>query len=202
VSTARAALRWRAALACAALAAAAAARGESLYVIEQLVVNVSSAPDADGERIATVRSGDRVEVLERTGQQIHVRLASGRDGWIRAGYLSADEPSRTRLAQRDLEVVQLRAQLRDLEQELGAARRAAASTGGAPLRAAAAASGDAEATAAPPAALFGLRAAERPRRVWPWALSSALLALGVGFVLGILTLDRRIRRKYGGLRIY
>jgi hypothetical protein len=33
-------------------------------------------------------------------------------------------------------------------------------------------------------------------------LTAALLALVAGFVLGWRVLDRRIRRKYGGLRIY
>ena len=37
---------------------------------------------------------------------------------------------------------------------------------------------------------------------WGWLISVALLALAAGFVLGWRLLDRRIRRKYGGLRIY
>jgi hypothetical protein len=40
------------------------------------------------------------------------------------------------------------------------------------------------------------------RPVWHWALGSFAVALGLGFVLGWYVLDRRIRRKYGGLRIY
>jgi len=50
--------------------------------------------------------------------------------------------------------------------------------------------------------LFAGAEQENPRRVWPWALGAALPALAVGFALGALALDRRIRRKYGGLRIY
>jgi len=33
-------------------------------------------------------------------------------------------------------------------------------------------------------------------------VGSAAVSLGCGFLLGWRTLDRRIRRKYGGLRIY
>ncbi|MGH7750394.1 MAG: hypothetical protein ACREQ5_37325, partial [Candidatus Dormibacteria bacterium] len=35
-----------------------------------------------------------------------------------------------------------------------------------------------------------------------WRIGALLLALGAGFALGWRMLDRRIRRRYGGLRIY
>src|SRR6185312_16932350 len=53
---------------------------ETQYVIEQLVVNVNSAPDASGQRVATIKSGDAVEVLDKQGDQIHVHLANGTQG--------------------------------------------------------------------------------------------------------------------------
>jgi hypothetical protein len=45
-------------------------------------------------------------------------------------------------------------------------------------------------------------AAVSQHRPWGWLALTALFALGAGFVLGWRLLDRRIRRKYGGLRIY
>lgn len=45
-------------------------------------------------------------------------------------------------------------------------------------------------------------AAEPVRGAWEWLLIAALLGLAAGFALGWRVLDRRIRRKYGGLRIY
>ena len=175
------------------------ARSEALYVVEQLVVNVNSSPDAGGERIATVKSGERLEVLERSGEQVHVRLADGKDGWVRSGYLSADEPLRTRLAERSAEVARLKEDVERLQAQLTAARAPVAAPAHAPAAAAAA--------AAPPpgpsaSALFDLGAEAAPVRVWPWALGSALFAFIAGFAVGLLVLDRHIRRKYGGLRIY
>jgi hypothetical protein len=38
--------------------------------------------------------------------------------------------------------------------------------------------------------------------VWAWASGCSLIALALGFLLGWRALDRRIRRKYGGLKIY
>ena len=177
------------------LTAATTLRAESLYVIEQLVVAVNSAPDASGERVATLKSGDRVEVIERSGEQVHVQLGSGPEGWVRASYLTAEEPLRTRLAQREAEVARLGDEVKRLESQL---RASAAPAAAAPAPSAAVV----EDSAAPPGrALFGA-GEERPRPVWPWMIAAALIAFGSGFGLGALLLDRHIRRKYGGLRIY
>ena len=180
-------------------------RAEDLYVIEQLVVSVSSTPDGSGEHIASVRSGDALEVLERSGDEVHVRTRSGREGWIRASYLSAQEPLRPQLAQRTAEVARLKEEVSRLQAQLEAARSpASAAPGGGPAAPTAAltAAVAAEDAATTPRALFAAQEEENPRRVWPWALAAALLALCVGFALGALVLDRHIRRKYGGLRIY
>ena len=187
----------------AGLTVAATLRAESLYVIEQLVVGVSSAPDASGERVATLKSGDRVEVIERSGEQVHVQLAGGRDGWVRASYLTAEEPLRARLVQRDAEVARLGDEVKRLESQL---RTSAVPAAHVPAVAATAvppsAAAIAEDSATPPGrALFGA-GEERPRPFWPWIIAAALIAFGSGFGLGALLLDRHIRRKYGGLRIY
>lgn len=193
-------------LAVALLTTASALHAEPLYVIEQLVVAVASAPDASGERVATLKSGDRVELLERAGEQAHVRLANGREGWLRASYLTAEEPLRVRLAQRDAEVARLGEELSALKAQQRANTTPAAATtvasgSGAAGGAAAAASAAEDAGAAPAAALFNV-SEERPHMLWPWTLATALIGFGVGFGLGALMLDRHIRRKYGGLRIY
>ena len=180
------------------LTAAATLRAEPLYVIAQRVVAVNSAPDASGERVATLKSGDRVEVIERSGEQVHVQLGNGREGWVRASYLTAEEPLRTRLAQREAEVARLGEEVKRLEAQLRASAAPAAPAAAASAPPAAVV----EDAAAPPGrALFGA-GEERPRPVWPWMIAAALVAFGSGFGLGALMLDRHIRRKYGGLRIY
>jgi hypothetical protein len=40
------------------------------------------------------------------------------------------------------------------------------------------------------------------RPTWKWVVGSSAFCLLVGFIFGWRTLDARIRRKYGGLRIY
>ncbi len=238
------------------LAAAPAIHAETLYVIEQLVVNLNSAPDGSGERVASIKSGDAVEVLDRQGDQVHVHLTSGAEGWVKKSYLSAEEPLEYRLRESRAEVEKLKQDVERLEAQLAARtsrgaqtdpsgassappdppastvpRRAPAATGGptatlAPTSAAVAQSAKVVPTA-PPAS--GSMAGPRedshgaegtvsspvsepsyfmtppeapPHPTWHWALGSFVSALALGFALGWQMLDRRIRRKYGGLRIY
>jgi Bacterial SH3 domain len=193
--------------------AAPASQAESLYVIGQIIVAVSSDPAGGGEHVATIRSGDQVELLERQSDQVHIRLANGREGWVKASYLSPEEPPQLRLNARTAEVEKLKQDVGRLESELAAAR-AAANTRGAPQTPAAQIT---ERGADPPrpshvvhdAPFFsspdqatGPMQASSSARSWTMLLGSSALALCVGFALGWRTLDRHIRRKYGGLRIY
>jgi len=186
----------RALAALAALALSAAAGAEPRYVIEQLVVNVMSGAE-DGERIAVLKSGERVEFLEKNGELAHVRLANGKDGWLRASYLMSEEPLRLQLTQREAELAQLKQQLSELEERL----RSASAAASAPAPAATPAASAAAPAVATPTLFSAGEGAPFPR-LWPWILTAGLAGLGFGFAFGALLLDRHIRRKYGGLRIY
>jgi hypothetical protein len=176
------------------LGAHAACAADALYVVEQVVVSVNSSADGSGERVASLKSGDRVELIERAGESVHVRLPDGKDGWLRAIYLSGDEPTRPRLQQSEAEVARLKAEVSRLEAELA---------GAASVRGAAAAAPAPEESPVPsPGALFNAAPEAGARRVWPWTALTALVGLAVGFALGWRTLDRTIRKKYGGLKIY
>jgi hypothetical protein len=61
---------------------------------------------------------------------------------------------------------------------------------------------DVERAAAVPPPPEETAAAAPARSPWGWLAVTALLALAAGFLLGWRLLDRRIRRRYGGLRIY
>jgi len=157
-------------------------------------------------------SGDQVDVLEREEDRVHIRLASGRDGWVKASDLTADPPLRLQLAgrtheleERTHELDQAHQQLAVLQAELERARAAVPPVGAAPRAAAAAGALEATLAAEPArngASWFGTQG-EWPREVrWSWLLLAAVLALLAGVALGWRLLDRRIRKRYGGLRIY
>jgi hypothetical protein len=134
-----------------------------------------------------------------------VRTAGGREGWIRVSYLQSAEPLRPQLAERTAEVARLKEDVSRLEKDLQAAHASASIAPKPPARSSAV-----PLPGAPPEpvvreprrGLFEDAPDEGGRRVWPWALAAGLAALCVGFALGLFTLDRHIRRKYGGLRIY
>jgi hypothetical protein len=194
------------------VAIACAARAEQRYIVEQLVVNMTAEPANTGDRVAQLKSGDAVEFIEKQGEFAHVRLASGAEGWIKASYLTAEVPLRERLAARDRELDKLRAAL--------AQARAEAAAGAAPAgtkpkpgpssaanvpdeRAAGAGAAAGDSNATPVAPLLAMReTTARPSYGRPVLIVASLAALALGFALGWRTLDRRIRRKYGGLKIY
>jgi hypothetical protein len=210
--------------------AAPAVNADPVYVIEELVVSIASAPGPEGERIGQVKSGDKLELLEREGDEAHVRLPSGTEGWIKASYLSAEEPLQHRLTERTAEVEKLKQEGEKLKQDMSrlesqlAAARAAHNVAPAPaptptLTPAPAGTPGPNTppteTIPPPVsdALSGgstpiretvfLRSPDRPGQTpWPLVLGTSFVMLLAGFVLGWKTLDRRIRQKYGGLRIY
>jgi hypothetical protein len=61
---------------------------------------------------------------------------------------------------------------------------------------------DAERAAALPSPEEAATGLQPAYGAWGWLVATALLALAAGFLLGWRLLDRRIRRRYGGLRIY
>lgn len=189
------------------LAVAPLAGAESLYVIEHLVVGVNSAPDDAGERIASVRSGERVEVLERFGDEVRVKLESGPEGWMKASYLSAEVPLAVRLAERTRELETARSSLGRVQRELAAAQAALAEAAARPAEPLPGGQPQPEEPSA--AALLPAQGPLFPRPPepqagfgWGWLVLASAAALAAGFALGWRMLDRRIRRKYGGLRIY
>jgi SH3 domain-containing protein len=195
----------RAALWLALALAASVSHAETSYVIDQLVVGVSASSDAESERVGQVKSGDKLEVIERDGDQTHVKLANGKDGWLKSSYLTNEPPPQARLTERTAEVEKLKSEgeklrtegdklkqdVTRLEAELAAARAAHNATSDAPQ---------------PPAPIHDtvfLREPERQSSTsWQVLLGVAGVMLLVGFIAGWTTLDRKIRQKYGGLKIY
>jgi hypothetical protein len=177
---------------------------ETAYVSDQLVLNVYTEQNQQGQRLATLHSGARVETLATSADFTQVRLADGTTGWVKSSYLTTDEPAAVRVKQLQEELDRSRAttpalaeaaaksELDRREREL-ADKQAQLSQKQAELDAALAARqpGAASAPRAPPRSLgAGLM------------VGTTLAAAALGFWGGYLTLARRVRRKFGGLKVY
>jgi hypothetical protein len=157
--------------------------------------------------------------LEKIEGYTRVRLVDGREGWIRSSYLTAQIPATQRLkelekqlasgatpsAQPDPQVAQelklVKEQNAALQSEVAALKQAATQSAQSPAQMAAPVSTAAE----PVGQLQGpqppVESTLMPARMW--AIPAIVLAAGsLGFFLGYQALARRIRRKYGSVKIY
>jgi TolA-binding protein len=211
------------AFAAATLLALPAAAAGTAYVSDELVLGVYAEQNGQGQRLATLHSGASVETLAVNGEFTQVRLSDGIAGWVKTAYLTTQEPATVRIKQLQeeldrsrattpalaeaaarSELEQLKRALKDKQAELDALRaeQVPAATAGpadsTTANAGGAASG-AAVGAAPPAGGMAAVSAAAARR---WAGAAVLAALACGFWLGYATLARRVRHKFGGIKVY
>jgi SH3 domain protein len=108
------------------LTSPAAAQERQQYISDEITLTLRDGPRNDATYLGTVKSGDRVALLESLGPQsfARIRTGDGREGWITARYLTDEPAARTALngVRRDLD--QARARIRELESELGKSQTA------------------------------------------------------------------------------
>jgi len=189
----------------AALLYASLVNAQPMFVIDRVVLNVYENPSTAGGKIATLQTGDSVETLDTVQDYVRVRMASGQEGWIRTGFLTVQAPAAVRLKQLEesrlaAENSRLRAENFALDQQVKVLTQMTMHQLTAGVAAAAAQTvllGPARQPAAPSAA--GAEAPGWPWWVWPAGVASCVV---LGFLLGYQTLARRIRRRYGRMKIY
>jgi SH3-like domain-containing protein len=191
---------------------AAQAAAATAYVSDELVLGLYAEQNNQGQRLATLHSGARVETLSVIGEFTEVRLNDGTSGWVKSAYLTTREPATVRVKQLEeeldqrrattpalaeaaarSEVLQLRRELAAKQSELDAARGAPAQ----PATASNPASGSGTSLAGAAAGVF----APSSTPLWTWGVA-LLLALSCGFWAGYAALARRIRHKFGGIKVY
>lgn len=189
---------------------AAAATAAPAYVSDELVLGVYSEQNNQGQRLTTLHSGASVETLAVNGDFTQVRLNDGTTGWVKSAYLTTQEPAVVRIKQLQDELDRSRAttpalaeaaarsEVEQLKRELAAKQSELVAVNAALSPAAGSGAADAGATRAAGGAA-GVAAA--PGHVWI-DVAAMLVALSGGFWLGYATLARRIKHKYGGLKVY
>ena len=181
-----------------------------LFVSDKLVLNVYSEPEQAGSRVGTIETGDAVDELERGEGFVRIRLSDGREGWVGSNYLTTDAPAAVQL--RDLqrqqksstqavdkkaaeEIARLKKESESLQTQLKELKAAAASAP-APDD-----DGVLEGASPAPQQLASAAPSSSGGSTWLWILVVVATA-GLAYTAGYQSLARRIRKKFGGLRIY
>ena len=146
--------------------------------------------------MTTLHSGASVEVLAREGEFAQVSLGNDKVGWVKASFLTAHEPAAIR-------VKALEAELARIHSSTPAMAEAAARSELATLKQQLAAR-QTEAAALPTAAPAPVVAPPSSRRGDSLGILilTGLVCLLAGFGLGYATLARRIRQKFGGIKVF
>ena len=187
-------------------------RGEQQYISDKLVVNVYAEANQESDKLETLESGDAVESIEKVDTFTRIRLADGREGWIKTSYLTAQPTAAVRLKELEKERATGSAapavpdphaaqELKLLKEQNAALQGEVAALKQTPAQPAAP-------IAAAPEPAGVLQGAEpqtdRPMRTMHyWAIPTLVITAAVlGFLFGYQTIARRIRRKYGSVKIY
>jgi SH3 domain protein len=184
---------------------AAGAAAETAYVTDSLRLGLHAAPDTSDRPFENLISGTAVEVLERNPSYARVRLADGREGWVKATFLIAGKPAAARVAE-------LEAELERQGETANAAKTAQAAAEQELARYTAelqAKTGSAETLEETLARLREENRAheqrlEAYRYALPmkWVIPALVVMLVAGFLAGLWWLDALIRRRHGGFRVY
>jgi len=181
------------------------AAAATAYVSDELVLGVYAEENSQGSRLATLHSGSSVETLAQNGDFTQVRLSDGTTGWVKAAFLTVNEPAVVRIKRLEEELDRSRATTPALAEAAARSEverlKLALAAQQTELDAARAGGSAITATAPAPGPMSALHAAVAPR--WPIvAAGSAALGLACGFWLGYAMLARRVRDKFGGIKVY
>ncbi len=180
-------------------------QAESIYVTDMLRLDMYPTEEMTGPSMRKLKSGDRMDLLERKGRYTRVRIDGGQEGWVKSLYLVEEEPARTRVNKLEQTNVSLEATVKKLRSQLANEQTAVAELKQEQ-------SGSAELNAAAEQEVVSLR--EENTRLeekmskyassvpLSWLLIAMLLALGGGVAGGWYFVDSRSRSKHGGYRIY
>ncbi len=176
-------------------------QAETVYVTDELRLGLYEGEQTRGRPFKTLLSGDALEVLERARVSIRVRTADKDEGWVKTAYVVSEEPAKRRVAtlsQANLQLIEERdaanAARADAEARIESLRGdlAVAEAGIEKLPALEQTNADLRSELAQAGARVPLS----------WLTASAGASLVIGMLAGYFWLDRKVRRRFGGIRVY
>jgi uncharacterized protein YgiM (DUF1202 family) len=102
------------------------AAAEPAWVRGEVRLNLRSGPGNQYRILEVLKTGDSLQVLERSEKWTMVRTAAGEEGWIPGGYLDTQPPPTIRLEELEVEAANLRDVLERTEKEASDLRQRSA----------------------------------------------------------------------------
>ena len=186
---------------CCAQALAAAPDADVVYVTDELRLGLYPTEETSGRALKTLVSGTELTILERSLMSIRIRSEEGDEGWVKTAYVVDKPPARrqlaslqalqeetaARLSAREENVATLAARIEELNTALARAEQGMA---------------DLPALREENAELRATLSAAGIRVPLLWLVLASLASLILGGLLGYWWLDRRVRKNFGGIRVY
>lgn len=185
--------------------AAKTAAAETAYVTDSLRLGLHAASDTSDRPFDNLLSGTAVEVLERSTSYARVKLADGREGWVKATYLVTEKPAAAR-------VLELESEIESLEGAVAQAKTAQTAAQHELTRLTSELNETTGSSETIQQTIERLQAENEAyeqrfakyRYTLPlmWVMPALVVTLVAGFLAGLWWLDALIRRRHGGFRVY
>ena len=178
---------------------------ETAYVTDTLQLGLHQAEDTSDRPFRNLDSGQEMEVLSRTRYYANVQLPDGTTGYVKAGFLVSNKPAKLIVAETAAERDRIAQELEETRQAFAAP---AATIDSLRLQAAdlQARLDDSEAAAGKlgeeNSSLRNRQSQYKHSLPLQWVIGAIGACLIGGILLGVWWVDRRSRRRHGGIRIY
>ena len=196
-----------------------------LYVTDQLRLSVYPQADAKSGSLQLLSSGDRLEVLQISGNYALVRTPNGKQGWVKRGFLVPEPTAKLLLEEERLKIDELNQEIekfanskrvinqyeidmdamseniRSLEAEIEMARATISELEMAALQKTemeAAIEASVESNSALPMKALLTTAIT----YWQYMIPVIFLFVLIGFLIGKLVIEFRIRKRFQGVKIW
>ena len=177
---------------------------ETAWITDKLRLNMYELPASQGNKIATLTTGTRVEIIERQRLYAKVRTPSGLVGWVKGAYLETVKPATLRLTELQARHRQVLRQLAELRQQFNQLNRETRD-----IRATRMAERAKLKSARELMQQYRHQANSLQQKLdsmraslpLGWVLGLITAALLIGLILGYMLYDARLRKRHGGFRL-
>jgi SH3 domain protein len=95
---------------------------ETLYVTDQLLLGLYANNDASGKRIATLESGEELELLDRNKNYAKIKTNGGSIGWVKTAFLVTEKPAKLLIKDAEIEKQKLIQEIEENKRKLALIR--------------------------------------------------------------------------------